>query len=98
MHQRRRSGLVDSMMRGQVQIHRPDGIVRTHQSLFRVPGVIAQIDRAELAVRDDRAHRVAIVGVDARFVARLKGRTFRVGLARAGSARYRSLQHLGRRR
>ncbi len=79
------------MMRGEVQIDRPNRVIRAHQLLFLIPGEVAQIDRTKLAVGDYHADRHRVIGVYARLIPGHKAGTSRIGPAAPGK---RGLQHL----
>ena len=51
-----------AVVRHHVEIDRADRIGRAHQLVFVVPQQIAEIDRAELAEREQAAHRLAVLG------------------------------------
>ena len=80
---------IGAVMRNQIQIDRPERVVRAHQLELLVPEQIAEVDRAELSEGNHAADRLAILGIG-RNVLRREGGTGRIGLAAPWQ---RGLQH-----
>ena len=86
MHERRRSRLIEAVMRCEIQVNRAHEIVRAHEVVFLVPQQVAKIDRPELPERDHAADRLAVV-IGGTVVLFLEVGAGRVRLSAAGQRR-----------
>ena len=57
MHDRRRIGCVRAVMSSQVHVNLAEAVLRTYQGDFLLRRQISQVDRAELAIRKQKAYR-----------------------------------------
>ena len=82
VHELRRARHVHAVVRNHVDVHRADLVLRAHQVVLLVPGEVAQVEQAEIAVPHQHPDGAGVFGgID---VVLLKAGALRIGLAGAG--------------